>query len=98
MNDVEPLTPREQEVLTLVAQGYQNKEIAERLFIATNTVQNHLRSIFAKLGVQSRTQAVFQIYHFVPRDPARFWQETPRETTVEPVVGCLPPSSSTHGE
>lgn len=51
------LTDREVEVLTLVAQGLGNKEIASALFITTNTVKRHLKSIFAKLEVNSRAAA-----------------------------------------
>jgi len=51
------LTERELEVLALVAQGYGNKEIATRLFISTNTVKRHLKSIFAKLDVNTRAAA-----------------------------------------
>ena len=51
------ITPREKEVLQLVAQGATNKEIASQLFIAENTVKNHLRNILAKLHVQNRVQA-----------------------------------------
>ena len=53
----ESLTPREREVLQLVAQGATNKEIASQLFIAENTVKNHLRNILAKLHLQNRAQA-----------------------------------------
>jgi len=56
-NSGESLTPREREVLQLVAQGATNKEIASQLFIAGNTVKNHLRNILAKLHVQNRVQA-----------------------------------------
>jgi DNA-binding NarL/FixJ family response regulator len=54
----EPLTPREMDVLRLLAQGYSNKEIARILHVAEETVKDHVRHILAKLGVQSRTQAV----------------------------------------
>jgi LuxR family maltose regulon positive regulatory protein len=54
----EPLTPREIEVLQLVAAGDSNPEIAQKLFIAVNTVKKHITNIFGKLGVTSRTQAV----------------------------------------
>jgi len=50
---VEPLTPREQDVLALVAQGYSNSDIAETLVIAENTVRRHLGSIYGKLGVEA---------------------------------------------
>ncbi|WP_172982726.1 helix-turn-helix transcriptional regulator [Roseovarius bejariae] len=51
------LTPRESEVLTLVADGCQNKEIAARLELSENTVKLHLRNIISKLGVHNRTEA-----------------------------------------
>jgi two-component system, NarL family, response regulator LiaR len=54
----EPLTPREMDVLRLLAQGCSNKEIARTLQLVEETVKFHVRHILAKLGVQSRTQAV----------------------------------------
>src|SRR5438552_2341566 len=54
----EPLTEREREVLHLLVQGQANKEIARHLQIAEDTVKTHIKHILAKLGVQSRTQAV----------------------------------------
>lgn len=54
----ELLTEREAEVLRLLAQGQSNKEIARTLRIGVDTVKTHVAHIFAKLGVQSRTQAV----------------------------------------
>ena len=54
----EPLTERETEVLSLLAQGKSNKEIARHLHVVEDTVKTHVRHILAKLGVQSRTQAV----------------------------------------
>jgi len=54
----EQLTERESEVLTLLAQGHTNKDIAQALFLSVRTVEAHLRSIFAKLAVNSRTEAV----------------------------------------
>ncbi len=54
----EPLSPRELEILRLVAQGLSNQEISERLFLAMDTVKGHNRRIFAKLQVQRRTEAV----------------------------------------
>jgi len=57
-NLVEPLSQRELDVLRLVAQGLSNHEISERLFLALDTVKGHNRSIFDKLQVQRRTEAV----------------------------------------
>ncbi len=57
-NDLHKLTPREEEVLTLLARGLLYKEIAEELFISKETVHNHLRSVYEKLQVRSRTEAV----------------------------------------
>jgi len=54
----EPLSPRELEVLRLIAQGLSNREIGERLFLAVITVKGHNRNIFRKLGVRRRTEAV----------------------------------------
>jgi LuxR family maltose regulon positive regulatory protein len=55
---VEPLSPRELEVLRLVAQGLSNDEIGKRLFLALDTVKGHNRRIYDKLQVQRRTEAV----------------------------------------
>jgi len=52
------ITPRELEVLELIAQGLSNKEIAERAFVSENTVKTHLSRVFDKLGARRRTQAV----------------------------------------
>src|SRR6266571_1338831 len=55
---IEPLSPREVEVLRLMAQGLSNQEMCERLFLALDTVKGHNRKIFDKLQVQRRTEAV----------------------------------------
>ena len=52
-----PLTPREREILALVAQGRSNGEIGRRLFISTKTVSVHVSNILAKLGASGRTEA-----------------------------------------
>jgi len=57
---VEHLTPREQEVLQLLAQGLSNKLIAARLGISDHTVKFHVNAILGKLGAQSRTEALAQ--------------------------------------
>ena len=55
---IEPLSPRELELLSLVADGQSNKEIAQELVVAIGTVKKHLNNIFGKLNVSNRTQAV----------------------------------------
>ena len=54
---VVPLTDREREVLTLVAEGLRNQDICDQLFISMNTTKKHVSSILRKLGVESRTAA-----------------------------------------
>lgn len=58
--EVEKLTPREREVLGLVAHGFINKEIAERLSVTVDAVRWHLKNIYAKLHVHSRTEAALK--------------------------------------
>jgi RNA polymerase sigma factor (sigma-70 family) len=58
--DMESLTPREREILDQLAKGYLYKEIADRLGISLDTVRNHLRKVYEKLHVHSRTEAVLK--------------------------------------
>lgn len=58
---IEPFTDREVDVLRLLGQGLTNKDIAQTLILSVRTVDAHLRSIFAKLGVHSRTEAALWI-------------------------------------
>lgn len=58
----ENLTKREYEVLTLVAEGFNNREIASYLFISEKTVKNHVSNIFKKINVNDRTQAAIYAY------------------------------------
>ena len=60
-DDAAALTPREQEVIALVADGLRNSEIAERLWVSPATVRKHLENIYDKLGVHTRTAAVAQV-------------------------------------
>ena len=52
------ITPRELEILSLIAEGLSNREIADRLFVSENTVKTHCSRAFDKLGARRRTQAV----------------------------------------
>jgi two-component system, NarL family, response regulator LiaR len=55
---VPTLSKRELEVLNLIVEGYSNPEIARMLYLSPNTIKTHVRSIFNKLGVEHRIQAV----------------------------------------
>jgi DNA-binding NarL/FixJ family response regulator len=58
------LSQREREIVVLVAQGFKNKEMAERMFISEQTVKNHLHNVFDKLGVSDRLElALYAIHH-----------------------------------
>ena len=62
--DRSPLSQREREIVVLVAQGFKNKEMAEKMFISEQTVKNHLHNIFDKLGVSDRLElALYAIHH-----------------------------------
>ncbi len=58
----DPLTDRETEILRLMAGGYSNKEIANSLQVAEGTVKNHVSNILSKLGVRDRTRAVLKAF------------------------------------
>lgn len=51
------LTPREMDIITALAEGLSNKEIAQRLGVTTSTIKNHLTNVYSKLKVYDRTQA-----------------------------------------
>lgn len=61
--DRSPLSQREREIVALVAQGYKNKEMAEKMFISEQTVKNHLHNIFDKLGVSDRLELALYAIH-----------------------------------
>jgi DNA-binding NarL/FixJ family response regulator len=58
--DVEDLSPREREILELLSQGFPNKEIAHRMGVSDGTVRWHLRHVYHKLHVRSRTEAALR--------------------------------------
>ncbi len=55
---LDPLTPRELEIMRLICKGYSNPEIASELVVTINTIKKHTSNIYGKLGVRSRTQAI----------------------------------------
>jgi len=57
------LSQREREIVALVAQGFKNKEMAEKMFISEQTVKNHLHNIFDKLGVSDRLELALYAIH-----------------------------------
>ncbi|MEY4918072.1 MAG: hypothetical protein RL616_1985, partial [Verrucomicrobiota bacterium] len=65
-NDTDQLSPREMEILALVAEGCPNKEIAARLFISSTTVRTHLMHIYEKLHVRCRTEAAAKYFRSNP--------------------------------
>jgi len=62
LDQPDPLTDRETEILRLMAGGYSNKEIANSLSVAEGTVKNHVSNILSKMGVRDRTRAVLKAF------------------------------------
>lgn len=52
------LTPREREILTLIAKGHSNREIAKTLYVSESTVKNHISSVYKKVGLTGRSRLV----------------------------------------
>lgn len=65
------LSQRETEVLTLLARGMTNKDMGDELFLSVRTVETHLRSVYAKLGVRSRTEAALWAVRFIDMEGNR---------------------------
>ncbi len=59
-SDIQNLSPRETEILSYLSKGFLYKEIAEKLFISVETVRTHLRNIYEKLHVHTKTEAVLK--------------------------------------
>jgi DNA-binding NarL/FixJ family response regulator len=70
-HDQDELTPRESDVLRLIAEGKSNREIARALYVSEATVKTHVNRIFAKTGSRDRTQAIRYAYTHGYADPAR---------------------------
>lgn len=79
-----PLTDRETEVLTLIATGLSNQEITDRLHLSINSVKSYIRSVYGKIEVSSRSQAVlWAVRHGL------LLRDAGREAAVEPVAPVL---------
>lgn len=61
-DDIHLLTKREMEILGFLAKGFRYKEIADKLFVSTETIRKHINNIYQKLHVQSRTDALNKIF------------------------------------
>ncbi len=78
------LSPREAEVLALIAHGLNNKEIAQRAFVGINSVKTYIRSAYRKIGVESRSQAVlWAVQHGFEPDTGRL---------IDPALRQRPPT------
>jgi len=85
------LSTRETEVVALLARGRTNKDIADELFLSVRTVEAHLRSVYAKLAVRSRTEAALWAARTLgPVESTR----GPAESTLGPAESVIPPSAN----
>ena len=75
----DPLTARERDILTMIGKGLSNKRIARALMISPETVKSHVKSIFLKLAVSTRAEAVFRAGSL---GLLRSWEPTPRESAI----------------
>jgi DNA-binding CsgD family transcriptional regulator len=67
---VRPLSPRQREILSLCVRNFSEQEIATQLGISVHTVDSHLRKAYARLGAQSRMQAILLALHYRQLDLA----------------------------
>ena len=75
----EALTARERDILAIISQGLSNKRIARALKISPETVKSHAKSIFLRLAVSTRAEAVFRA---VSLGLLRSWEPTPKENAI----------------
>jgi DNA-binding NarL/FixJ family response regulator len=87
-----PLSQREREIVSLVAQGFKNKEMAEKMFISEQTVKNHLHNIFDKLGVSDRLELALYATLSAEREQGKAGRG---RGLKKPLPKMPPPSGST---
>jgi DNA-binding NarL/FixJ family response regulator len=84
------LSRRESEIVSLVVQGFRNRDIAEKLFISEQTVKNHVHNIFGKMGVRDRLELALCSIHQglpAPRSPVAIsLDELERQNRVVPEI------------
>ena len=93
-NRLERLTPRQREVLVLVADGLQNKEIACQLHITTHTVKLHVTHILRKLEVETRLEAA--LYYHLMRAAEQRLREAHKHSHAAPTNIATPPPQTHH--
>ena len=77
LDPVSSLSTREREVYDLLCEGFQNREIAKRLFISVETVKDHVAAVLRALGVNSRTQAVLAVSQMSSQGQVAPWLTRP---------------------
>jgi DNA-binding CsgD family transcriptional regulator len=83
---VEPLTPREREVLYLLAEGKTQQEMADILYISVSTAHQHLQNLRYKMDARNAAHAIANAYHYGVLTPMRVGSEDPSSAqTSEPV-------------